>query len=257
MAITRRGVLTVGAVLVAYGGWRVLPAFTGPRLDFEALEDPRGFRRIAGGPVSTNAAPFLGISAIGAAGPDAAEAESAVAADLCGALFGGRDFSAGTVPIASFSDYYCPYCRVQTRLLTRIEAESGGTVRVVWHELPLLGDSSRLAAKAALAARRQDAYAAFHARMMRAAFQATPGYLEALAASIDLDPARLAADMESPEIARELAISAALARRFGFFGTPALVIGKTAALGEIAENVGLRLIELERAEGMGPACAAT
>ena len=128
---------------------------------------------------------------------------------------------------------------------------------VKWHELPLLGGGSRLAAKAALAARRQGAYPAFHERMMTAKFQATPAYLAALSEGIGLDYARLEADMESTDIDLELHVSAALARRFGFIGTPALVIGKTAVLGEIGERVTRELIATERKEGLGNLCIAT
>lgn len=258
LAINRRHILAGGAVLAtAYAAVRAAPAIIGPRIAFEPLEQMRGFRRFAGGGISSATAPFAGIAVAAAPDPLAARAEAITAADICGALFETSDPAAGVVHLASFSDYYCPYCRVQTKRLGGIESRSGGAVKVTWHELPLLGDSSVLASRAALAARRQGRYPEFHARMMKAAFQATPGYLEALAETIGLDYSRLSVDMTSPEVDLQLHVSAALARRFGFYGTPGLVIGKTAILGEIGERVTLRLIEIERKEGLGDLCISS
>lgn len=250
--------MTGGATLAAgYAIYRVSVGVFRRDIEFEPLSDPRNFRRIAGGDISTGFAPFVGISAIEAPDPLTERAGAMIDADICGALFGRIGPGAAAVRIASFSDYYCPYCRVQTKRLARIESESDGAVSVKWHELPLLGDGSRLAAKAALAARRQGAYPAFHERMMKATFQATPEYLAALSEEIGLDYARLEADMESTDIDLELHLSAALAKRFGFIGTPALVIGKTAVLGEIGERVTRELIAIEQKEGLGNLCIAT
>ena len=252
MAVNRRRfVVGAAALAVAYGGYRSAPALFGPRIGFETLAEPRGFRRIAGGKISTGFAPFAGIQSDSAPDPLVERAEKIVNDDICGALFGPAGSGNDVVLLASFSDYYCPYCRVQTRRLSRIESQSGGRVRVVWHELPLLGDSSRLAAKAALAARRQGVYAAFQERMMTASFQTTPAYLATISASLGLDYDRLEADMASTDVDLELHVSAELARRFGFIGTPALVIGTTAVQGEIGEWVTNELIAIERKEGRG------
>lgn len=250
--MNRRNVVAVAASLaVGYGVYRAAPGLLDPRIDFETLAEPRGFRRIAGGKISTGFAPFSGIPSGSAPDLLAERAARIVNDDICGALFGPPGSGNDVVRLASFSDYYCPYCRVQTRRLSRIESQSGGRVRVAWHELPLLGESSRLAAKAALAARRQDAYAAFQERMMTASFQATPAYLAAISTSLGLDYDRLEADMASTDIDLELHVSAELARRFGFIGTPALVVGTTAVQGEIGERVTNELVAIEREEGRG------
>ena len=252
VTLTRRKAVA-GAVALAtgYGAYRSVPVVFRPRIEFEPLDEPRGFRRIAGGKISTGFAPFAGISSSSAPDPLLERAARIVNDDICGALFGASKTDSDVVRLASFSDYYCPYCRVQTKRLSLIESRSGGHVRVVWHELPLLGDGSRLVAKAALAARRQGAYAAFQKRMMTASFQATPAYLAAVSNSLGLDYDRLDADMSDPDIDLELHVSAELARRFGFIGTPALVIGSTAVQGEIGERVTTELIAIERKEQRG------
>ncbi len=250
--MNRRKVVAGAAVVAAgYGGYRFVPALFGPRIEFETLDEPRGFRRIAGGRISTGFAPFAGISSASAPDPLVERAARIVDDDICGALFGASKTGSDVVRMASFSDYYCPYCRVQTKRLSTIESRSGGRISVNWHELPLLGDGSQLAAKAALAARRQGAYAVFQERMMTASFQTTPAYLAAVSASLGLDYDRLEADMSSPDIDLELHVTAELARRFGFIGTPALVIGTTAVQGEIGERVTTELIKIERDEQRG------
>lgn len=250
--MNRRKVVAGSAALAAgYGVYCSVPALFGPRIEFETLDDPSGFRRIAGGRISTGFAPFAGISSDRVPDPLVERAARIVKDDICGALFGASTTDSDVVRLASFSDYYCPFCRVQTKRLSMIERRSGGRVRVAWHELPLLGDGSRLAAKAALAARRQGAYAAFQERMMTAAFQTTPAYLATVSTSLGLDYDHLEADMSSPDIDLELHVTAELARRFGFIGTPALVIGTTAVQGEIGERVTTELIAVERKEQRG------
>ena len=158
--------------------------------------------------------------------------------------------------MASFSDYNCPYCRVATEDLAAIEARSGGSVRVRWHELPLLGPGSEAAARAALAADRQGAYPAMHARLMRARLLPTPVYLEEAASALGLDADRLLADMTSPEVEARLDRSAAAADAFGLPGTPAMVVGRTVVVGALGDRALERLIERERADGPIPGCSA-
>ena len=145
---------------------------------------------------------------------------------------------------------------IQTKRLADMVRSGDIGVSVAWHELPLLGESSNLAAKAALAAKRQGAYPEFHARLMRSPFRATPEYLETLAKDIDVDGAQLVEDMNSPETSRELEDSAALARLFAFVGTPALVIGRIVVQGQINDQMIRRIVELEREEGWSDICPA-
>jgi protein-disulfide isomerase len=254
----RRNLIAGGVVAAALGAWHGAPHVLRllPRsFDFEPMADPPGFRRLAGGASSGGFDPFAGLSAPRPDGGAHIDPD-ALRADLCRAVYGGP-VGAGVVPVASFSDYYCPYCRVLTRRLGAIESESGGAVRVAWHEWPLLGQTSEMAAKAALAAQRQGAYVGFHEALMRGGFVATRAFLVSLAERLGVDPARMLADMESAEIARAIAESRALARLFAFPGTPALIVGRTVVVGEIDDATLRALIARERADGVVPACAAT
>ena len=110
-------------------------------------------------------------------------------------------------------------------------------------------------ARAALAARRQGGYLRFHHTLMRTRFLPDSGYLADLAKRKGLDPELLLADMRSPEIAWDVARSAAAAALLGFRGTPSLVVGRTAVSGAIGKAELESLIRIERAAGPPPGCA--
>lgn len=237
-----------GAVRYGLGG---LVNLLADDLEFERLAEPAGFRRLDAGPSSIGFDPFFGLER------DGQESRSPVANiqdRLCSALFGSGTPPSGVVPIASFSDYYCPYCRVLTKRLAALEASSNGTIRVTWHELPLLGQGSLDAAKAALAAGRQGAYTEFHRRLMRTPFRPSRAYIIDVADDLGIDGERMLFDIESPAVLREIDESRALAGLFGFIGTPALVVGRTALQGEIDDATLRRLIARERADGPIPGC---
>ena len=239
----RRDILAVlglmAAPVVAFNLW---PGRAG-QFDFAPMPGLPGFRRIDGGSASGLGDPFAGLAVPGAV-PEAPPRPYAVS-EVCAPLFGGAEGS-GRVPVASFSDYYCPYCRVLTRHLA---ARDGADIAVRWHELPLLGAGSEAAARAALAADLQGGYAAFHERMMRASFQPTRAYLRGLAESLDLDPEAFLADIPGPAVDRRLDEARRLAATFGIAATPALVVGRTLVIGAIPEARLDALIEIERDAG--------
>ncbi|WP_116133000.1 DsbA family protein [Tropicimonas sp. IMCC34043] len=241
MAGSRRqflAVLTVGIVVSA--GISGLLRNRPQSLRTEPMSDPPGFRRMVQGPVSGGVPdPFVGLDSRGAPPPQG---------DLADLFTTPR--TTAQIPVAVFSDFNCPYCRVLTRMVAD-EAEAGA-IAVTWHELPLLGPGSEVAARAAIAADMQGGYLAFHKRLMRSAFRPSEAYLADLAVEQGLDPQRLLADMYGPEAEDRLRRSVALAHRFGIIGTPAMVVGKVLVLGEISQRNFRRLIA-EQAGGTGAA----
>lgn len=247
----RRLALTGAVAAAGVAVWLAFPwvertLFVGD-FEFTALEEPTGFRRISGGEFSGGWDPLAGVA--GATGTLALEGE-----DLCRALFGAAPLGADVVPIAYFSDYRCPYCRVLSQYLAVLEEEQHASVRIAWHEWPILGEASELAARAALAAKRQDAYAPFHERLMRTSFVPTPAYLRSISEQIGVDADRLLADMQSARIDSELNATRAVAAIFGFRGSPGLVVGRTVVLGAIGDNRLRALVEREIADGPVEAC---
>lgn len=253
----RNTLVTLGAVGLGYAGFKYVPSMIPQRLELEAMVSPVGFRKFTAGESTAGSFDlFVGLTS----GDGVAEQEAKQAADtrvgqnVCGSLYANLDLSAGQVPMASFSDYYCPFCRVQTKRLGELVKAKGDEVAVAWHELPLLGENSYEAAKAALAAKRQGAYVEFHDRLMRTPFVADPAYIERMAADLGVDHNRLVADMESDSVRLELENSAALSRAFAFIGTPALVIGRTVVNGQIIDRLINEIVDLERNEGWRDQC---
>ena len=67
----------------------------------------------------------------------------------------------GDVTLVEFFDYNCPYCRQMVPVMAQAES-ADPQLRIVYKEFPILGPNSKLAAKAALATRKQGKYLAFH-----------------------------------------------------------------------------------------------
>lgn len=249
---TRRKLLRLavlgGVIGAAYGGTGLLRRLTEPDLVFEPIPDLPGFRWVEGGPVSGGSTALIGIrGADTEKGTVPRLANSAV----CEALFGPAP-DPTRVQIAYFTDYRCLYCRSVSPMLAALEEEGG--MQVSWHELPLLGQISTIAARAALAARAQGAYDIFHKRLMGAQAVPNPPYLRQLAEEAGIDGARLLGDMNGNEVLNQLALSTATADRFGFIGTPAMVIGRTAVMGGIDQRMLKRLIAAERDTAQPAVC---
>lgn len=242
-----------GAAALTWYVWPSIRRLVPHDFAFEEMKWPPGFRQIAGGQVTAGADALVGINRPTDAA--ARQAHDLVEANPCLSLFGPEPLPPGTVPIASFSDYNCPYCRVLTRTLIDLNEIQQGGIRITWHEWPILGQSSRIMARAALAARRQGGYRRFHHTLMRTRFLPDSVYLKDLAERKGLNPELLRADMQSPEIAWEITRSSTLAQLMGFRGVPALVVGRTALSGAVSQAQLEDLIELEREAGPVPGCA--
>ena len=226
------------------GGVPYLASLGRSDFSFEDLPDLPPFRRLRGdGPATLAGAALVGIDT-GAAEPATDPALlREVRDDPCAALFG--ETGAGPVPVAVFSDFACPICRVMEERLADLEASDPGSFRIQRHQLPLLGAASTTASRAVLAADLQGGYREMHARLMRTPAVTDAGFVAAIARDIGLDPRRLRADMSDPAIDRRLRVSAAIAEVFGFFGTPAFAVGRTVFMGSIETGSLRRLIALE------------
>jgi protein-disulfide isomerase len=139
---------------------------------------------------------------------------------------------AGDVTIVEFFDYRCPHCRRMVAVIKALLAEDRG-VRLVYKELPILGEESVLAARAALAARGQGKYVEAHDRLMAEAGPLTRAAVLATLAGIGLDGERLRADMDAPEITTVIGRQLALSQALGIDGTPAFVVGGELVVGAV------------------------
>jgi len=114
-----------------------------------------------------------------------------------------RDFSMGPanapIVIVEFFDYRCGYCHAALEWVSDI-ARTRNDVRIVLKELPILSEQSMEAARAALAARPQGRYWAFHQALMAERSDLTPERIDALARSSGIDVTRMRRAMDSPDI---------------------------------------------------------
>lgn len=131
----------------------------------------------------------------------------------------------GDVTVVEFFDYNCPYCRQVAPIMEEAEA-ADPKLRIVYKEFPILGENSKFAARAALAAHKQSKYIAFHKAMMKAKGGATPSAVLAIAKEVGLDVERLEADMKDPAIEKAIQRNLVLAGALRINGTPAFVVGE-------------------------------
>ena len=131
----------------------------------------------------------------------------------------------GDVTLVEFFDYRCGYCRKMTNGLQTLVLRDT-KLRLVMKEFPILGEESLLAAKAALAAKRQNAYDKFHFALMSAA-DISSSAIERLGERYGLDVDQLMLDMESDEVLEQIEDTLQLGRSLGINGTPSFIIGET------------------------------
>jgi protein-disulfide isomerase len=98
-------------------------------------------------------------------------------------------------------------------------------VRIIFKDLPVLGPSSVLGARAELAAQRQDGYEKMHLALMSGSNQITEEVIKAATIKAGLDWTRLRGDMDRPDIQARIEANLALAQQLKLQGTPAYVIG--------------------------------
>jgi protein-disulfide isomerase len=130
----------------------------------------------------------------------------------------------GDVTLVEFFDYRCPYCRQVDPLLRRLVSEDP-KVRIVQKQLPILGPTSVLAARAALAANNQGKHEQLHDALMTEKPNFDEARILKVAGDLGLDLVRFKADMASPEVDAEILGSARLAKGMNLTGTPAFIVG--------------------------------
>lgn len=136
----------------------------------------------------------------------------------------------GDVTVVEFFDYQCPYCKGAQPTVEKLLKEDKG-VRFVYKDFPILGPSSVLAAKAALASVKQGKYIQFNEALMKAPFShgARPKDDEELvfktAKEVGLNIDKLKKDMEDDSISKIIDANMELAGELGARGTPYFIVG--------------------------------
>jgi protein-disulfide isomerase len=151
-------------------------------------------------------------------------------ADPASPIAGNRN---GDVTVVEFFDYKCPYCKQVTPALEGL-LKSDPNLKIVFKEFPILGDPSVLAARAALAAVKQDKYFPFHQAMMAHRGTFDLNAIAAVANSVGLNAEQLVADMKSDEVERQLTDNHALAKALEIRSTPTFIVGDQVVPGALS-----------------------
>lgn len=154
----------------------------------------------------------------------------------------------GDVTIVEFFDYQCGYCKRAMQTVLEVQKEDP-SVRIAWKELPILGPASEFAARAAMAAKRQDKYLDFHIAVMGNRGPLTPDTVFQLAKKAGISVDRLKRDMADPAIEKYLQDTLQLAQQLGINGTPGFVIGGKLVPGAIEKDQLKELIAEARKPG--------
>jgi len=123
------------------------------------------------------------------------------------------------VTLVEFFDYACPYCKASNPVVDRLLKEDKD-VRLVYRELPILGQDSVTAARLSLEASKLGRFAKFHDTLWAAGHPA-PDTIAVAAQAAGIAPK----PDGDPQIEAEIKRNYALAGQLGATGTPVFVIG--------------------------------
>lgn len=130
----------------------------------------------------------------------------------------------GDVSVVEFFDYNCGYCRRALPDVVKL-VDNDKKVRLVLKELPIFGEDSEAASKAALAAHKQGKYFEMHQKLFTEPGKADKEKALRIGGELGLDVAQLEKDMADPEIQKSLDQAKDLAQKLGLQGTPLYLIG--------------------------------
>jgi protein-disulfide isomerase len=148
----------------------------------------------------------------------------------------------GPIKIAYFFDFNCGHCARQSETIKAVLAKTN-KVQVFYKNLPVLGPSSELTARAALAAHQQGKYFDFYNEAYKTRDKNLAS-LKAIAKKIKLNVAQWEKDMTGPAVMKEVSHVQGLASKMKINGTPVIAIapetiipGRVDQLMEIVESI--------------------
>ncbi|MEC7701637.1 MAG: DsbA family protein [Pseudomonadota bacterium] len=146
--------------------------------------------------------------------------------------------------VVEFLDYNCGFCK---RGFTAVQGvmEKGG-VKFAFIDLPVLGNSSREAAKYALAAKIQGKYVEFHDELFKQPSARSENGFVKIAEQIGLDVDKLKADANGDVVKAELERNRALADKLGISGTPAFIVEDEFVPGYVPEETLQSMIDEQK-----------
>ena len=153
----------------------------------------------------------------------------------------------GDITLVEFFDYRCGFCKRVAGAVTQLQ-EDDPKVRVVYKDYPILGKTSELASRAALASKIQGKHLAFHEALLATEDELTPESIFSIASEVGLDTEQLKKDMQAPAITVTIGRNRELAQSLGINGTPGFIVGNELAPGALPLEELKRLIRQVREE---------
>lgn len=135
------------------------------------------------------------------------------------------------VTLVEFFDYACGYCRQAVADVDRLLAEDK-KLKVVYHEMPVLGEQSIIAARHSIALAKSGNFIAFHKALYGAGRPTDAGIAAAVTAA-GADPATIRAAAMGKDVEEQLGRAVNLQRQLGLDGTPAWVVGDKVISGAV------------------------
>lgn len=135
---------------------------------------------------------------------------------------GSPKAGSGSIKIAYFFDFNCGHCARQSETIKAV-LEKNKNVEVVYKNLPVLGPSSELAARGAMAAHQQNKFKEFYEEAYKVR-EKTAESLKVIAKKVGLDVSRWEKDFNGEAVSAEIAHVRDLASKMKISGTPFLAI---------------------------------
>ncbi len=147
------------------------------------------------------------------------------------------------VTLVEFFDYACPYCKASNPAVDRLLQEDKG-LRVVYRDLPILGQDSVIAARLSLEASKAGRFAQFHDTLW-ATGRPSPESIAVAAKAAGIAPS----PTNDPAIEAELKRNFQMAGQLGATGTPLFVIGDRVMNSAVGYDVLKKAVADARAKG--------
>jgi protein-disulfide isomerase len=138
----------------------------------------------------------------------------------------------GDIALVEFFDYNCGFCQRSLPDVKKLITTDKG-LRVIFKEFPILGPGSTFAAKAAIAAMKQDKYLQMHEALYEHRGTKDEAAVLSVAGKVGLNVDRLKRDMADPKIQMVIDQNAKLAAALKIDGTPGFLIDRRVIQGAV------------------------
>ena len=142
----------------------------------------------------------------------------------------------GEKVIVEFFDYNCGYCKRNFSELMELILEDK-EIKIILKEFPILGESSLLASKAAIASKKQGKYFEMHQKLLSQKSRIDLVKIKEVANEIGINVGMLIQDMEKESNLKIIKENQILAEKIGVNGTPTFIIGQEVIPGSIGKQV--------------------